>query len=75
MLVSIPELFTSKEQHDSIHLIVLLMLGFSQDMAKQLSRSAKLALIIGKRFCVYIFCFMCSYALLKSLQFDVTYAR
>lgn len=71
MLSSIPELLTSKEQHDSIHMIVLLMLGLSHDWAKQISKSIKLASLIGKRFCIYIFCFTCSYAVLTNLHFDV----
>jgi len=31
----IPELYTLKEQHDSIHMIVLLMMGFSQHLSKK----------------------------------------
>lgn len=68
---TIPELFTSKEQHDNIHIIVLLMMGFSQNLARNISRYFILARITGKRFCIYIFCFTCSYAIFTNLYFDV----
>lgn len=71
LLSAIPELYTSKEQHDSIHMIVLLMMGFSQNFAKSISRFFKLASTTGKRFCVYMFCFICSYAIFTNLYFDV----
>ncbi|XP_022178998.1 uncharacterized protein LOC111039712 [Myzus persicae] len=71
LLSAIPELYTSKEQHDNVHIIVLLMLGFSQNLARNISRYLKLASITGKRFCVYIFCFTCSYAIFTNLYFDV----
>ncbi|NP_001155796.1 uncharacterized protein LOC100168712 [Acyrthosiphon pisum] len=71
LLSAIPELYTSKEPHDNIHIIVLLMMGFSQNLARKISRYFKLASLTGKRFCVYIFCFTCSYAILTNLYFDV----
>lgn len=71
LLSAIPELYTSKEQHDSIHMIVLLMMGFSQNFAKSISRFFKLASTTGKRFCVYMFCFICSYAIFTNLYFDI----
>lgn len=71
LLSAIPEIYTLKEQHDNMHMIVLLMLGFSQDLAKQISRCAKMASVIGKRFCIYIFCFTCSYAVLINQYNDI----
>lgn len=75
MLTSIPELLTSKEQYESmsssIFMIVLLMMGFSQDLAKHTSNIFKLVGSITKRFLIYIFCFTCSYVVLKNLHFDV----
>lgn len=71
LLSAIPELYMSKEQHDNIHIIVLLMMGFSQNLARKISRYLKLASLTGKRFCIYIFCFTCSYAILTNLYFDI----
>lgn len=71
LLSAIPEFYISKEQHDNMHLIVLLMVGFSQDSAKQISRCVKMASVLGKRFCIYIFCFTCSYAVLINQYNDV----
>lgn len=70
-LSAIPELYMSKEQHDSLHTIVLLMIGFSQDKAKHISRCIMLASITGKQFCIYIFFFTCSYAALTNIYLDV----
>ncbi|XP_060854652.1 uncharacterized protein LOC132932346 [Rhopalosiphum padi] len=71
LLSSIPELYSSEEQHDSIHMIVLSMMGFSHNLARNISRFFKLASTTGKRFCIYMFCFICSYAILTYLYFDV----
>ncbi|XP_025194644.1 uncharacterized protein LOC112594194 [Melanaphis sacchari] len=71
LLSTIPELYKSKEQHDNIHMIVLLMMGFSQSLARNISRFFKLASTTGKRFCIYMFCFICSYAICTNLYIDV----
>ncbi|XP_025409833.1 uncharacterized protein LOC112683145 isoform X2 [Sipha flava] len=71
LLSIVPELYTSKEQHDSIHMVMLLMLGLSQNSAKWISRCIKLTSVVGKRFCIYIFCFVCSYAMLTLINFDI----
>lgn len=71
MLSAIPEIVTSKEQQNSICMIMLIMFGFSQNLAKQISRSFNIVSIIGKRFCIYVFCFTCSYVILKHQQFNI----
>ncbi|VVC25500.1 Hypothetical protein CINCED_3A001837 [Cinara cedri] len=73
---AIIDFYTSKQQHNNVNMVVLSgMMGIPQNFAKQISKCLKLATIILTRFCVYIFCFTCSYAFLLKFTnpfYDVT---
>ncbi|XP_050424384.1 uncharacterized protein LOC126835683 [Adelges cooleyi] len=61
----IPELLNFKEDHDNFYVFGLLLLGISQEVAQQVSKSFKLASFVAKRFCVYVFCFTISYVIFR----------
>ncbi|XP_050540795.1 uncharacterized protein LOC126905281 isoform X2 [Daktulosphaira vitifoliae] len=61
----IPEFIIVNEEHDGLHIFGLLMIGFSQKIAKLISVCLKLSSIIGKQFSVYIFLFTCSYVIIN----------